>query len=39
VERILRELIVFYVPLFGMILVLTLSPKLSLWLPSRVLGN
>lgn len=39
VERILRELVVFYVPLFGMVLVLTFFPQLSLWVPSLVLGN
>ena len=39
VELVLRELTVFYIPLFGMIAVLTFFPQLSLWLPSQVLGN
>jgi tripartite ATP-independent transporter DctM subunit len=39
VELVLRELAVFYVPLFGMVLVLTFFPQLSLWLPTLVLGS
>jgi len=39
VELVLRELSVFYVPLFGMLLVLTFFPQISLWLPSKVLGS
>lgn len=39
VEVVLRELAVFFVPLFGMIAVLTIFPQLSLWVPSMVLGK
>lgn len=36
VERVLRELLPFYIPLFGMLLLLTYWPSLSLWVPSLV---
>lgn len=39
VEVVLRELGIFFVPLFGMIALLTIFPQLSLWVPSMVLGK
>jgi tripartite ATP-independent transporter DctM subunit len=39
VEQVLRELAVFFVPLLGMIAILTMFPQLSLWVPSLVLGE
>lgn len=39
VEEVLRELAVFFIPLLGMIAILTIFPQLSLWVPSLVLGQ
>lgn len=39
VERVLRELLPLYVPLFGMLLILAYFPGISLWIPSMLQGS
>ena len=39
IEEVLRELGIFFVPLLGILVVLSLFPGLSLWVPSLVLGE